>query len=281
MGLAEYFLYPQIHWGSKSGSIQAIKEAINIGYDAIAFIDDQAFERDEVRHVHPDVNTYDVDILERLLDDAAFQPRFITDESAQRRHLYRAEEVRKGAEARFDNNNAFLESLEMRFKVQPATVEDLRRVEELTLRTNQLNATGYTYTYDELCELLQSPRHQLYVAELVDKYGTYGKVGVALIEMEGDAWTIRLLLMSCRVLSRGVGSVLLQFLMQHAKASGARLLAEFKHTDRNRQMYVTYKFAGFSTVEKDDAGGELLGHSLEGLREYPEHIGLELRACAQ
>ena len=26
LGLAEYFLYPQIHWGAKSGSVSAIAE---------------------------------------------------------------------------------------------------------------------------------------------------------------------------------------------------------------------------------------------------------------
>ena len=48
-GLAEYFLYPQINWQSKVRSIELIATSINIGLDAIAFIDDQAFERDEVR----------------------------------------------------------------------------------------------------------------------------------------------------------------------------------------------------------------------------------------
>ena len=43
--LDEYFLYPQINWGSKASSIQTIVQSINIGMDTIAFIDDQQFER--------------------------------------------------------------------------------------------------------------------------------------------------------------------------------------------------------------------------------------------
>src|SRR5262245_44229810 len=41
LGLAEYFLYPRINWNSKSSSIQGIAADINIGIDALAFVDDQ------------------------------------------------------------------------------------------------------------------------------------------------------------------------------------------------------------------------------------------------
>src|SRR5258708_11166010 len=50
LGLREYFLYPQVNWNSKSASIQEIAKLINIGLDAIAFIDDDPFEREEVKH---------------------------------------------------------------------------------------------------------------------------------------------------------------------------------------------------------------------------------------
>lgn len=48
LGLREYFLYPQINWNSKAFSIKEIARLINIGTDAIAFIDDQPFELEEV-----------------------------------------------------------------------------------------------------------------------------------------------------------------------------------------------------------------------------------------
>jgi len=45
LGLHQYFLYPQINWNSKASSIKVIAESINIGLNAVAFIDDQPFER--------------------------------------------------------------------------------------------------------------------------------------------------------------------------------------------------------------------------------------------
>src|SRR5438477_200003 len=47
-GIASYFLYPQVNWGSKCESIKRIAQSLNIGIDAIAFVDDDAFERGEV-----------------------------------------------------------------------------------------------------------------------------------------------------------------------------------------------------------------------------------------
>jgi len=57
---------------------------------------------------------------------------------------------------------------------------------------------------------------------------------------------VRLLLMSCRVMSRGVGSVLINHLRRLARDAGVPLTAEFVKTGRNRMMYATYKFNGFS-----------------------------------
>src|SRR5215207_8346865 len=55
LGLAEYFLYPRINWNSKASSIEGIAGDINIGLDALAFVDDQPFEREEVAFSHPQV----------------------------------------------------------------------------------------------------------------------------------------------------------------------------------------------------------------------------------
>lgn len=276
LGLDHYFLYPQINWGRKSDSVKAIQASLNIGFDAIAFIDDQPFEREEVNYELESVMTLDAVRLPEILDMQEFNPRFITSDSARRREMYQADIVRNEIEKNFESDAEFLKSLDMEFSINRATVDDLRRVEELTQRTNQLNATGYTYSYEELEPLIDSPDHQMFVCQLVDKYGTYGKIGVALLETQSEIWNIKLMLMSCRVMSRGVGTVLLHFLLNHARNSNARLQAEFKHTDRNRQMWVTYKFAGFEGIGKNDSGRDVLEHPLSQEYPYPDYIRLTL-----
>ncbi len=276
LGLEEYFLYPQISWNPKSAAVAEIARAINIGLDAVALIDDQPFEREEVRHVHPEVLTLDASELTGLAERPEFIPRFITDESAMRRRMYQADCRRNRVEEEFQGpGEEFLASLGMRFSIAPPRDEDLKRAEELTVRTHQLNTTGYTYSYDELDALRHSADHVLLVADLKDKYGTYGKIGLALVEKQPAVWNIKLLLMSCRVMSRGVGTILINYIMQEAKQAGVRLQAEFKSNDRNRMMLVSYRFAGFREVDRN---GDviLFQNDLSRIQPFPDYVDVRL-----
>jgi FkbH-like protein len=251
LGIEEYFLYPQINWNSKAASIGQIAQDINIGLDAIAFVDDQPFEREEVAFTHDKVLCVDSGLLEDFLDHPALNPRFITEDSKQRRRMYMADIERNRVEADYVGpTEEFLATLGMVFTIAPCREEDLKRAEELTVRTNQLNTTGYTYSYEELDELRQSPRHKLLISSLDDKHGTYGKIGLTLIEQGETVWTVKLLLMSCRVMSKGVGTIMIHHVLRMAKEAGVRLRAEFVSNDRNRQMLITYRFAGFKEVER-------------------------------
>lgn len=272
LGLAEYFLYPQINWNSKSESLQAIAKSINIGLDTIAFIDDQSFEREEVKFVLPEVFCIDAAVVNHLLDMPELQPEFVTEDSKLRRIMYQNDFTRNTAAENFNGpQEEFLESLNMVLTVNRVQEGDLQRAEELTVRTHQLNTTGYTYSYEELHNFSKSARHRLMIAGLEDKFGTYGKIGLVLVECESDIWTIKLLLMSCRVMSRGVGSVLINFLMGLAKKHKVRLRAEFVPTDRNRMMYVTYKFAGFKEIlEKENR--VVFENNLELIQPFPNYM---------
>lgn len=253
-GFDEYFLYPQISWNPKSRAVTAIAQALNIGIDALAFVDDQDFELAEVRFALPEVLTVPVEDVGRMLDSPEFTPRFVTEESRERRRMYRSGIARDRAELEYTGNNEeFLATLDMVFTIAPAGEDDLKRAEELTVRTNQLNSTGVTYSYAELDRYRTSPEHLLLVAGLDDRFGSYGKIGLALVDTGGPAWRLKLLLMSCRVLSRGVGSVLLNHVLRLAGAHGCALEAELVETGRNRLMYVTYRFAGFTEVAREGA----------------------------
>ena len=81
--------------------------------------------------------------------------------------------------------------------------------------------------------------------------------------------------MSCRVMSRGVGTILLTHIMQLAKQAGCRLQAEFITTERNRMMFITYRFAGFREVEHD-GNYYLLEHSLLELPAFPDYVQINI-----
>lgn len=271
-GVSNLFLYPQIHWGSKSASLSRLSELLNLGLDSFAFVDDDPFERDEVRHQHPDVLCLHPANLAELLQLPRANPAFITPESKTRREMYQSDVFRTRAREEWSGTEpAFLASLALKFEIRRATQDDLRRAEELTVRTNQLNSTGQTYSHDELEQLLTSKEHAVLVASLTDKYGSYGTIGLCLLEQNALRWRIKLLLMSCRVMSRGVGGVMLAYIMAMAKKAQVKLQADFVPTDKNRMMYVAYKFAGFAELDAQASPLLLQADSLEATR-MPDHI---------
>ncbi len=275
-GIDEYFLYPQINWNSKAASVTQIAKDINIGLDAVAFVDDQPFEREEVAFTHRQVLCLDSALLDDLLDRPEFNPRFITEDSRLRRRMYQADIERNREEADYTGpKEEFLATLDMIFTIAPCREEDLKRAEELTVRTNQLNTTGYTYSYEELDALRQSPRHKLLISSLEDRHGSYGKIGLTLIEMDPDVWTVKLLLMSCRVMSKGVGMIMIHHVLRMAKEAGVKLRAEFVSNDRNRQMLITYRFAGFKEVERH---GEvaLMENDYSAIQPPPPYVDLRI-----
>ncbi|MFI7542412.1 HAD-IIIC family phosphatase [Actinoplanes sp. NPDC049599] len=271
-GLDEFFLHPQICWADKSRSVRAVADRLGIGLDAVAFVDDQAVERDEVRHALPMVTTIDAADLGGLLGLPGMRPRFVTAESRIRRTMYVTDEVRKRDESEFPGTREeFLATLGMHVTIRPAGEPDLRRAEELTVRTHQLNTTGRPYSYEQLCALTRSPDHLLLVAGLTDRYGTSGTVGLALVDRGPHAWLIRLFITSCRVVSRGVGGIMMTHILESAQRRGVSLRAEFVPNDRNRLMYLTYKFHGFREIGTD-GGTVLLEHDLVHIRPRPRGV---------
>lgn len=275
-GLAGYFLVPQIHWGAKSQSFAIIAETLNLGIDSFAFVDDQPFEREEVAHSHPAVLCLDGSMpLTALVELPRLQPRFMTADSKHRRRRYQEDFARQDAEQAYQGTaDAFLATLDMQLSIGPADEDDLQRAEELTERTHQLNSTGYTFSYDELDRLRQSPEHLLLVASLSDRFGNYGRIGLALVEQGRELWTLKLLIVSCRVMSRGVGAILLHEVLRRARRAGVRLHAEFHDTGRNRIMNVTYRFSGFTAVSQD-GDFTLFEHDLASIPETPAYVTLE------
>jgi len=276
LGIDGFFLYPQISWGAKSAAVAAIARSLNIGTDALAFVDDDPFERDEVAASMPEVLCIDAGELDAMLERPELKPHRITDDSGRRRAMVQAEIARSASEESMAPAE-FLASLQMILTISDAGEEDLARVEELTVRTNQLNSTGYTYTHEELDDLRQSAGHRLVVAGLDDRYGTYGKVGLALVELHDDHWLLRVLLISCRVMARGVGPSLLTYVLEEGARTGVPVRAEFIRTDRNRPMYLMFKMAGFREIDRTD-DVPLLEHDLSNIVPIPAYVDLRVEA---
>jgi len=270
-GLDDLFTVIEVSWGSKAEAVRRVARTLNIGLESIAFIDNDAAERAAITHELPMVRCHPAEDAGRLPALAGFTPDFVTAESRDRRRLYRLEQRRQAAEADHWGPPAdFLAWLDLTMTVRPCTETDLERAHELTVRTHQLNTTGRTFGADELRELCHSPEHEVLVASLRDRFGSYGTIGLAVTRLSQDTAVIELLLTSCRVMSRGAGRALIDQLVARALAAGRRPLAEFVPTPVNRIMLVTLRFAGFQVIGQSD---RLITLAIDPTKPVPSRIG--------
>ena len=274
LNLSEMFLHPQIGWNAKSKSIATITQRLNIGFNSVLFIDDDPFEREEVTQTFPEVRTIAPSQIEEFISELSLAAPGATIESRKRREMYLADAQREAAESAFEGpKHGFLASLKMKVTIDHATEADLDRAEELLARTNQLNATGTVYSRTDLMGFLHSPEYSLSIVSLDDRFGSYGKIGFVVLRIHESAWRIKQFLLSCRVMSRGVGSVVLAYLFKSASESNARLQAEFKPTAKNRPMRLIYGLSNFSEAFEED-GKAVLEHRTGALPQIPDYVTL-------
>ncbi|MGW1146374.1 HAD-IIIC family phosphatase [Streptomyces sp. NPDC002454] len=246
LGIAEYFVLPEIGWGAKSESVRRIADRLGFAHTTIAFVDDRPAERAEVAFHLPEVRCYPAEQVLALPKLAEFTPATSTVDSRRRRQMYQAGFRREAERAATRGpDEAFLRSLDLRMRIGRATGDELSRVEELTLRTSQMNATGVHYPDAVLRGLIDDPGHEVLVVTMADRFGPHGAVGVLLLERHPGLWHLKLLATSCRVVAYGAGSTLLNWLAGAAVRAGVHLVADFRATDRNRMMEIAYRFSGF------------------------------------
>lgn len=251
LGIDEYFLYPQINWNPKSDSMEQIAKNLNIGIDSLAFIDDTAFERNQVNSVWPQIRTYDANDISSILENDEFDVT-ITEESKKRRLMYRAEEQRHILQ---ESNNTditeFLKQCQLCIDVfEPTTPETKLRCYELVVRTNQLNMTGVKYTADEFENVISRKDHKNFAFSCSDNFGEYGIVGFGQYKIENQTMIFTEFAMSCRIAGKFVESALFTHLLNSENCQTG--IFPVQVTKKNILLRNSLESIGFEKADFDD-----------------------------
>jgi methoxymalonate biosynthesis protein len=273
------FVAPQVSWEPKSGAVRRIAAHLNIGIEAVAFVDDSPFERAEVNYMLPGVLVLAPQEMQDALAWPAFNPGSTTPEAARRAEMYKQEEKRKRAEVAFGGSRTdFLKWCEMRLSIVPAVESDLARIIELTERTHQLNSTGRRYSAEEIRERVEDPRWLMPVARLTDRFGDYGMIGAAIVDTRppwpSEVWLTELVMLSCRVEGRGIPAALLRWIMGEGQRAGIKSLkAVYMINEQNLPMRLLFRQMGFHKIAGDNFVTVARDLS-EPLPDYPEWLAI-------
>jgi FkbH-like protein len=244
------FVTSRINWCEKVDNIREIAAELNLGLDAMVFIDDNPVERAKVSRYLPEVwvlGESPYALRTELLTDPRLQVPQITAEAARRGEMTRGQLARdRDQQLSALDPEAFLRTLELGCAVERAQGDAaLERIHELVQRTSQFNTSGRRYSRAELRALIaDGERAAVYTLSARDRFADYGLVGACVIEGE----TIELVVCSCRVLGLGLEHVLLDAaIAQHTRERAVSALhARYVPTDRNmpaRNLFAQHGFA--------------------------------------
>jgi FkbH-like protein len=261
-----HFAAMRINWQDKATNLREIAAELNIGLDSLVFVDDNPAECALVRAQLPEVLTVELPrdpalYRDVLLDLTDFDSLTLTEEDRQRGQLYAERRERQEWEAAHTDAAGtlgdYLRDLGIRVRIERADSFAIPRVAQLIGKTNQFNLTTRRHSEQAVRALAASDAAAVYGVRVADRFGDHGLVGVAITAQAANAWTIDTLLLSCRVLGRGVETALLSTLAADARAAGAQTLrGEFIPTAKNEPAREFYPQHGFHRVAAATAGPE-------------------------
>jgi methoxymalonate biosynthesis protein len=245
------FAAAECGWDRKSGALARIAATLGIAVDALAFVDDDPYERAEVGFALPGVLVLSPEEAAEAAGWPEFSPPVITPEGRRRGEMYAERQRRQAAERSFGGTrDEFLASAGTQVTIAAATMADVPRLEELAARTRQFNSAGAGMTQDWFRGLLPALDRDVATVRLRDAFGDDGLVGGCVIVRDAGVWTVPLLMMSCRAMGRGVIDALLAWLIRQAARAGARrLLIPCVANSRNVPLRLALAAAGFRIAE--------------------------------
>jgi FkbH-like protein len=235
-----HFAAMRINWKEKTDNIRELAEELNVGTDSMVFLDDSQTNREAMRAFVPEVETpelpEDPQMYTKFLNSLPyFESNVTTDEDKMRGNLYVTERLRKESEKEFSDHGEFLKSLRTELQMYEDVPTALPRLSQLTEKTNQFNTKKTPMTVKEIQDYIFSPEHVIFYASASDRFGDHGIIAFAVVQKEKEQWTICSLLMSCRVLGRGIEEAFLGSIAARAKAGGAQTLyIDFVQTEKNQ-----------------------------------------------
>ena len=184
----EDFIVIKANWQPKDQNLREIASELNIGQDALVFVDDNPAERHMVEHQvplaavpemtegqEPQPERY-IQILDR---SGFFEPVRLSKDDLKRDAMYRENLLRKKQEAAFADYGQYLRSLDMKAEIGSYSPEYMARIAQLTNKSIiEFNLTTKRFTQAELEQCAADQDYLDLYGRLTDRFGDNGVVSV-------------------------------------------------------------------------------------------------------
>lgn len=244
-------------WRDKATHIREIAETLNIGPDALVFIDNSPAERAWVKTAFPQTavpefpeKPYALPEFYASLLDRFFRAEKLLAEDFDKTRQYAQNAARERFAASCTDYDAYLKSLNIKLEIAVNDKTTFPRLAQISQKTNQFNLCTRRLTETALNELL-SRGAQIFALSVSDIFGDSGIVGLAVALPAGTDFEIVELALSCRVLGRKIENLFLERIVEilRSRENVRTLRAHFFPTAKNTKYADFYQKNGF---EKSD-----------------------------
>ncbi len=256
------FLVIKANWEPKDRNLLQIAKEINIGSDALVFVDDNPAERHIVKSQVPGAAVPEMTVPEHYITDldraGYFEVTALSKDDLARNEMYKANLQRMQQEASFSNYHDYLLSLEMKAEIKPFTPMYMARIAQLTNKSNQFNLTTLRCSQTDIERYAASSDYITLYGKLEDRFGDNGVVSVVFGHIDSDNATlfhIDLWLMSCRVLKRDMELAMMDVLADTCLQRGITELRGYYYpTAKNKMVQGFYEMLGFHKLSETPDG---------------------------
>lgn len=205
----EDFALTEVSWTPKSQSISAIVAELNISADATLFLDDNPGEILEVISHHPDIHVLlasdDAGVsLKNLQHYPCVYRSRISKTDELRVADFKANKLRQQFASTANNINDYIKALGVEISVRVDDFGSLKRVEELSRKTNQFNLNLSRLSLNDIEKIMHGQHMSVVTIEMNDKLSASGIIAILVTELLGKTIVVQELCLSCRAMGRGL-----------------------------------------------------------------------------
>lgn len=251
------FIIKKINWNPKHNNIIEISKELNLDLDSFIFIDDSEYEINLIKKYLPEIKTIMVPKniseypgiiknLRKYFNDS------VTKEDKFKTKMYLEEDLRKKSKSSYKSIIPYLKSLKLKMKFYVDYKDHIDRISQMTLKTNQFNLTTKRYSLKEIKKLYNDKKVLFFSINLIDSFGDYGVIGLAIIKLNKNNAEIDTFMMSCRVLGRNVDLAFFAEIYKYLKKIQIKkILASYKRTNKNIQVENFYDNLKFNILSQN------------------------------
>lgn len=234
----QHIVAQRINHRNKASNLQDLVNELNVSMDSFVFVDDSDYEIGLVKSLLPDITCVKAHSNDWINTIATLFSSNHSDEK-NRTELYREQKEREKVKQKFATVEEYNQSLQTVATCTIATMEQIPRLSELSLRTNQFNLSNARYTEEELMNKLSDSEYKVFSLSVSDIYGDMGIVGMAILHHN----IIESFMLSCRAFDRNLELVLLDEVKRNTTSP---LYGIYRSTEKNVRYQDFYEKNGVS-----------------------------------